>query len=69
MRQEFDRRFDADGAASAKELLAKIPDSCAAKKKAASVAVWNAAQRGDCGTVKALAAGADDAAAARGLCE
>jgi TolB-like protein len=68
MRQEFDRRFDADGAASAKELLSKIPDSCAARKKAVSVAVWNAAERGDCGTVKALATAADDAAA-RGLCE
>jgi TolB-like protein len=69
LREEIDRRFDADGLAGAKELLGKIPESCASRKKAWSVAVWNAAQRGDCGAVKELAPSADDAAAARGLCE
>jgi TolB-like protein len=69
LREEIDRRFDADGLAGAKELLGKIPASCAARKKAWSVAAWNAAQRGDCGAVKELAANADDVAAARALCE
>jgi hypothetical protein len=68
LREEIDRRFDADGSASVKELLGKVPDSCGGKKKALAVAAWNAAVRGDCGAVKDLNA-PDDAVAARGLCE
>lgn len=68
LREELDRRFDANGSAAAKELIGKIADDCALKKAAVSVAAWNAAVRGDCGAVKELASAADDAAA-RGLCE
>lgn len=71
MRDEVDRRFDAEGPKAVAELWGKVPDACAAKKKLAAVAAWHAAVRGDCAAVKSLAAGAapDEVASALGACE